>query len=393
MPRRAGSPGRHERSAGEDTAGRGWLARTGWLRPTMGGARGRKLVRPLVGGALLLALSLLLMACYGSPDPQDTIDVRSDFNQKIFDLYALVFWLATAVFIIVEAALVYSVIRFRRRPGDPLPAQVHGNNKLEVAWTIAPALLLAFVAVPTLQTIANTSKVPAPGPDVQEVRIIGHQWWWEVRYPDPSNRDDPAKDLVVTANEIHIPADKTASFILTSADTQHSFWIPKMGGKQDILPTRTNHLHFKPQETGEFYGQCAELCGSSHANMRMRLFVQTQADFDAWMQQQRQQPGDPASDQIRKGRSAFLRSQCVACHSIAGTTAQGVVAPNLTHVGSRTTIAGAVLENTPDNMKRWIEDPQQFKPGHREGYTMPPFQDVLKPEDIDNNVAYLQSLK
>lgn len=337
----------------------------------------------------LLALGVLLSACgFVSGHPQDTLDVRGDYNQEVFNLYTLVFWLAAVVFVLVEGILLYSLIRFRRRVGDRLPAQIHGNNRLEVAWTIAPAILLLVVAVPTLRTIANTSKVPPPGPNVVEINIIGHQWWWEVQYPN---------DKVVTANEIHIPLGKQAVFRLTSADVQHSFWFPKMAGKMDVLPNRMNYLTFTPQQTGEFYGQCVELCGSSHANMRLRLFVDSPADFAAWVKNQQQQAAAATTDLAKQGQAVFMRSACVGCHTIDGTNAKGMVGPNLTHVGSRTTIAAGVLDNTPANMKAWIEDPAAIKPGIypnvRPGYFMPAFQGTLSAQDLDAIVAYLETLK
>ena len=341
--------------------------------------------------ALLALLASLLTACtFQSGDPQDTITVASDFNEKIFSLYSLVFWLAMAVFIVVEILLIYSVIRFRRRPGDPLPPQMHGNNKLEVAWTIAPALLLVIVAIPTLRTMIETSRFKPAGPDVVEVRVVGWQFWWQIEYPGLG---------VVTANEIHLPVGKTAVFSLEAAapnpdapegfkqgSPQHSFWIPQMGGKQDVLPTRTNRMSFTPRATGTFSGQCAELCGTSHANMRLRLIVQEQADFDTWVAQQRQQVTAPTDETLRRGQTNFGR--CIACHTIAGTNAQGTVAPNLTHVASRQTIAG-IMDNTDENLRRWITNPSAVKPGVK----MPAFGDQLRPQDLDAIVAYLRSLK
>lgn len=370
MPAEGGSSGRHA-----------WAVRP--RRPWRYWARWAAFV-VLVG-----ATAILLGACgFVSGDAQDTLDVKGDYNQKVLSVYTLVFWIAAAVFVIVEGVLVYSMIRYRRRPGDKLPPQIHGNNRLEIAWTIAPALLLVIVAVPTLQTIRSTETIPAAGPNVLEVQVIGHQWWWEVQYPGQN---------VTTANEIHLPLGKTAVFRLTSGDVQHSFWIPKMAGKMDVLPTRTNYLSFTPQEVGEYHGQCVELCGTSHANMRLRLIVDTPADFDAWVAAH-QQPAVASTDPLAKqGQAVFLRSPCVACHTIAGTTAQGKIGPDLSHIGSRTTIAAGVLDNTPANMKLWIEDPAAIKPGIvpalRPTYFMPAFKDSLKPEDLNALVAYLESLK
>lgn len=338
----------------------------------------RRWSRPLGSGVLLLILLAILAACT-TGDPQDTLEIRSDLNGKIYSLYSLVFWLAMAVFIIVEAMLLYSVVRFRRRSGDGLPNQIHGNNKLEIAWTIAPALLLVLVAVPTLRTIIDTNRFPAPGPDVVQVKVIGHQWWWEVQYPDLN---------ITTANEIHLPLGKAAVFTLESADVQHSFWVPQMGGKMDVLPTRSNRMVFTPTAAGEYYGQCAELCGTSHANMRMRLIVHEGNDFNTWAQKEQAAAAAP-TDQVRRGQQVFLRSACVGCHTIAGTNAQGNIAPNLSHFGGRTTLAAGILPNTPENLRRWIENPAAIKPGAK----MPAFGELLKPEDLDALVVYLESLK
>lgn len=344
-------------------------------------------LRVAAWGLLPILVVFLLTACT-SNDPQDTLDVRSDFNQKIFNLYALVFWMAAGVFIVVEGILLYSLIRFRRRPGDGLPPQIHGNNKLEIVWTVIPVILLIIVAVPTLKTIIETERVPAPGPNVVQIHVTGHQWWWEVQYPDYK---------ITTANDIVVPEGKVASFTLTSGDVQHSFWIPKMGGKMDVLPTRTNHMSFTPQDIGEYWGQCVELCGTSHANMRTRLIVMKQADFDNWVKQQQAAPAQPTTDQEKAGEQLFMRSACIGCHTINGTNAKGVAGPNLTHVGSRDVIAAGVLQNTPENMAKWISDPAAIKPGinpdDRKGYFMPAFKDQLTPDQIDQIVAYLQSLK
>lgn len=311
----------------------------------------------------LIAVMVLLSACTFE-GPTMTIDFKSPENREIWGLYSLVFWLAVAVFIVVETMLVYTVVRFRRQAGQGLPRQIHGNNRLEVGWTIIPTLLLVIVAVPTVRTIINQAS-PAPA-DAVKVRIVGHQFWWEVRYPDPSDPNNRDKDLV-TANEIHVPVGKTIDFELTSHDVQHSFWVPLLGGKIDLYPNRTNHLKYTPTEIGRYYGQCAELCGTAHGFMKMYVFVQDQATFDQWMSTQRGVAATAAGNTddalIKQGQQLVTGGACVTCHYINGTNMTGRVGPDLSHFGSRTTFSSAWVENNEANLKIWIHNPDQIKPG------------------------------
>ena len=321
-------------------------------------------VRPLAMILPLFAIMAVLSACTFQ-GPTMTIDYKSPENYEIWQLYSITFWLAVAVFIVVEAMLFYAVIRYRRRPGQPLPRQVHGNNRLEITWTIIPALLLLIIAVPTVQVIISQAS-PSP-PDALQVRVVGHQFWWEVRYPDPTDPNNRDKDLI-TANEIHVPVGRTVDFSLTSGDVQHSFWLPLLGGKQDLFPNRTNYIKYTPLEAGKYYGQCAELCGTAHGFMKMYLFADTQADYDAWYAEQKGQVsatanGSAGTDVVKQGQQLVLGGNCVTCHYIEGTNARGRVGPDLTHFGSRTTFAGAWVENNEANLKTWIHDPATLKPG------------------------------
>ncbi len=340
-----------------------------------GGGRGVFLPAILLGYPFLL-----LTGCQGLPTgnqiPQTTIFPVSDFAWKIQNLYAVLFWLSILVFVSVEAILIYSVIRFRRRPETGMPPQVHGNTRLEIAWTIAPAVVLAFIGVPTISTIFDTAR-PAP-PEALKVQVIGHQWWWEFRYPELN---------IVTANELHLPAGRPVTFSLESADVIHSFWLPRLGGKQDVTPNRVNHLTFTPERPEVYYGQCVEFCGVQHALMRLLAVVQPEQDFQAWVRAQQAPPVPPSDDMSRRGAELFARGACAGCHTVAGTTAQGKFGPDLTHVGSRMTIAARTLPNTPENLAAWLRDPQRVKPGNR----MPNLN--LSEEDISLLVAYLQSLK
>jgi cytochrome c oxidase subunit 2 len=335
----------------------------------------RRWLARLAVGALLFGL-LAVCGCTLQEFPQSTVHPQSDFAQSIQRLLeTLVFWVVV-IFVLVEGALIVTVVRFRARPGMPDPKPVHGNTFLEVAWTLAPALILTFVAVPTVLTIFKTqAKAPA---GALEVKVVGHQWWWEFQYPELN---------ISTGSELHVPVGRPVSLTLESADVIHSFWLPAVGGKRDVIPTRTNHMWFTPDSVGEFKGQCAELCGVSHANMHMKLFVQTLADFQAWTAAQQAPPVEPDTTTLAgHGKQVFLEVGCVACHTIQGIS-PGVIGPNLTHVGSRTSIAGSMFPNDPEHLARWIGNPQKQKPGA----TM--LNLGLNPDQIAAVVAYLQSLK
>ncbi len=332
--------------------------------------------------ALTTSALLITTACRG-PFPQSTLSPTADLGFQIDSLFRLIVWFAAAVFVIVEGLLIYVAIRYRARPGQPPPPRVHGHTLLEISWTLAPAVILIIVAVPTIQTILRTQR--APGPNALEVSVIGHQWWWEYRYPQSG---------VVTANELHLPVGRPVVLAMTSADVIHSFWAPRLGGKRDVIAGRTNRIEFTPDSVGVFLGQCAEFCGESHANMGLRVVVDDSTAFAAWVagQQRAPVPPDSLSAGAREGLEAFrtLRqpasNSCIACHAIQGVSA-GVLGPNLTHVGSRATIAGATLSNTPEDLARWLRDPPGVKPGSK----MPKIG--LSEPEIAALVAYLQGLK
>jgi cytochrome c oxidase subunit II len=327
---------------------------------------------------LLVTLLLLLTACGGAPAhfPQSTLAPRSDFSTQLFGLYKDVFWWAVVVFVIVETLLLIALARFRARAGVAEPKPVHGHTVLEIGWTLAPALILVFIAVPTMRTIFSTAGRAPEG--ALPVQVIGHQWWWEYRYPT----------LNISAyNELHIPVRTPIQIELTSADVIHSFWVPRLGGKRDLIQGRTNRLAWRADSAGEYWGQCAEFCGASHANMRLRVIVETDSTFQRWVDQQRAAPATPAKGSpAEAGQQVFRRSPCIACHTITGI-AQGKVGPELSHVGGRGTIAGALYPNTADMLRRWIMNAPSLKPGA----LMTP--QTLSPQDLDALVAYLQSLK
>jgi cytochrome c oxidase subunit II len=259
-------------------------------RPRGPGARKAGARAALTAGLALIAFST---ASCADQYPNSIFTRFTEFNRDIAYLFGILIWLGTLVFVFVEVILIYALLRFRRRKGAPEPKQVHGNTTLEILWTIIPAVVLVFIAVPTVRTIFRTQALPRPG--ALEVIVIGHQWWWEFRYPQftaPSQTSAPGYagriDTLVTANELYVPIGRTVNFTLRSANVAHSFWVPQLGGKRDLIPNHTNYLWFTPDSTdaNAWNGFCAEYCGASHANMRFRAFTVSQQDFDAWARHQ-----------------------------------------------------------------------------------------------------------
>jgi cytochrome c oxidase subunit 2 len=326
---------------------------------------------------------VLLAACTRET-PFNTLAPAGPVAEKQADLFWLVFWIAAAVFVLVEGALVVVMFRFRRRSADDTPRQIHGNTRLEVMWTILPALLLAGVAVPTVGTIFDLAEAP-PGSMV--VKVTGHQWWWEIEYPGLG---------VVTANEAHIPTGEQVIFELTSDDVIHSWWVPRLAGKMDLVPGRTNTMNLAADQPGTYRGQCAEFCGLSHANMRFRVVAQEPADFDAWVDRQLAEAAAPDAEVEQ------ILPTCFACHAIrgqGGPPPEGtgpppdpgamprVIGPDLTHIGGRQTIAGGMLPNDPEALARWLRDPPAVKPGSK----MIDYN--LTEPQIEALVEYLQGLE
>lgn len=296
-------------------------------------------------GALLLAIGCSV----AEPSSYSTLQPVSDYGRLVLDVYGDLFWWTAGIFVVVELLLLYALIRYRGREGDSgVPDQVHGFTAIEIGWTLIPAAILFFIAIPTVRTIFELHG-PPPQPDPLEITVVGHQWWWEFQYPELG---------IVTANELHVPVGRTTRLTLTSADVIHSFWVPRLGGKRDLNPGSENRMWFTPTETGVYHGQCAELCGTSHANMRMQVFVDDTAAFEEWVASMRQ-PAVPDS----AGTMTFLISGCAACHTIAGSPAQGKIGPNLTNMGRRTTLASALIDNTAENMAGWLRNPDSVKPG------------------------------
>ena len=356
---------------------------------------------------LLLASSFGALAVFTACSaPQTTIEPRSDFASDIHSIYVLVFWLGMAVFVAILALTVGIAVRYRERAGH-VASQFHGNVRLELFWTLVPIVLVAVILVPTWRVVVDSSG-PAPD-DALRVDAVGRQWWFEFRYDLDG---DGASDDLVTANELHIPAGRPVAFNLFSEDVIHSFWVPQLAGKVDMVPGHENELWFTADpdaaRAAPYLGQCVEFCGMAHAHMRFRVFVDTPEDFDAWVARETGEGAAPASERARAGEELFLKRVwpvaegpavlgCATCHTVAGTDAKAVIGPSLTHVGSRSTIAAGVLENNLENLVAWIGNPNRVKPGvdslENAARFMPAFERVLTPEQIRAIAAYLLELK
>ncbi len=430
--------------------------------------KGNSRLRSLAQFGLMAAAMLALAAC-ADKYPNTTFEPHSDLGRSIDFLWDRLLLIGTIVFVLVEAALIYVVFRYRRRPTDTgTPPQTHGNATLEIIWTIIPAVILLFVAVPTVRTIIQTQAKAVAGS--LEIEVIGHQWWWEFRYPEYG---------IVTANEIYIPTGRTVNFKMTSQDVIHSFWIPQLAGKRDVIANRTNYIWFTPDSSlsaAVWNGFCTEYCGSSHANMRFRVFTVKPDQFDSWVAGQRKPaafgaaanapapmvmpfpgartdraaeaarpaPAPPSGDatlagagpaytfpqnqaefdyakpqspipaglrftpgltgNAARGQQVYSSAACIGCHVIGGNpSSMGVVGPNLTHFGSRSTIGAGSYPNTPAYLALWIKNARAMKPGSlmptlgKNEYDPQLKQPVttggLDDQQIADIVAYLMALK
>jgi cytochrome c oxidase subunit 2 len=447
-------------------------------------------LRRLLPAALPALLAVAFAACSTAAYPNSVFTNSTEYNREIGFLFKILIWAGTAVFVLVELLLLYTIWRFRRRSDDDRPEHVHGNTTLEIAWTATPALILALIAVPSVRTIFRTQAKASA--DALQVEVVGHQWWWEFRYPQYN---------ITTANELYLPVGRKVNFTLHSQDVIHSFSIPRLGGKRDLIANHTNFLWFTPDSIGEqaLNGMCAEYCGASHANMRFKVFTVTPENFASWAAHQ-QTPaafgavasatsggtvsaandsartkvantqvatqgqagntnpaGGPAVGTPPMGHDmaamnanapvaqaasfiAFPREKipafavpstplpdvqfndalqgdpergrvlitgfqgsCAACHTISGNpSAVGKIGPNLTHVGSRTTIAGGLYPNDSKHLARWIKNARWMKPGVlMPTIGMGQYDPILKmtmtsgltDQQIADVVAYLQTLK
>jgi cytochrome c oxidase subunit II len=326
-------------------------------------------------------LVVMLVACSPDQYPQTTLLPRGDFAKIADDLLDITVRWALLVFVLVEGVLLYAIFRFRGKPGDPEPHQTHGNTIVEVIWTVIPALILAAIAVPTVRAIFQTNATP--GKDALTIEVVGHQWWWEFRYPEFN---------ITTANEMHVPTGRMVSLRMGSTDVIHSFWVPQFAAKRDVFANRETRMWFTAQAEGDYPGQCGEFCGIQHGRMSHRIKAQKPEEFQAWVTHmqtlkkkptppppptaptpprpsERAQEGPPAPPEAvtaatSEGEKLFLAKGCVACHALNAYDApKGMVGPNLGNIGSRSYLAAGTLKNTDENLARWIRDPQGIKKG------------------------------
>lgn len=366
-----------------------------------------KRIKLIFNLSIVMVLSMLLMAC--NPEgPQSTFDAQGPVSEIQKNLFLFTFWIAVIVFIVVEGAILFVTFRYRRR-NDELPVQTHGNLKLEITWTIIPAIIIVIIAIPTVIGIWQTQVMPDEE-DSLVINAVGHQWWFEFNYPS---------EEVVTANELHLPEDTNVIVKIESQDVLHSFWIPKIAGKIDMVPNHENQLWIKADNPGLYYGQCAEFCGVAHAMMRFRVIVHTNEDYQNWLEYMRTPPQDLVSGSDEdEGRKLFV-GNCSMCHTYDSYKKAAyhkeinsqynrweewkkdkensaiVSAPNLTHFGNRITLGAGLKENNYDNLVKWIEDPDSIKIGtrmknHAAIYTT---ENKLSDLEIEQIAKYLLSLK
>jgi cytochrome c oxidase subunit 2 len=308
------------------------------------------------------------------------------------------------IYVGVSALIIYALVRFRARPGDTTePPQVYGSMQIELSWTIIPILIIIMLFLTTARVLFSVQDAPKPA-SALDVIVVGHQFWWEFRYPQSN---------VVTANELHVPLSSASAPIptfikLTSADVIHSFWVPQLGGKTDLLPDRVNEMWIDPQKTGVYLGQCAQFCGAQHAKMLLRVYVDSPDDFRKWIEEQKKAQPELAAQQAslvpvanpastppqiseaitpQNGQQVFEHQACISCHAVRGTAANGRYGPDLTHLMSRATIGAGATLNTPENLLQWIVDPSTYKPG----CLMPAMH--LTDRQNQQIVAYLLTLK
>lgn len=354
------------------------------------------------GMGLTAASLLFLAAC--EQTPRNIADPTTSAAAKSIWFYDMLLLLCGVIFLLVSAAFVYALVRFRAKPGDKeLPKQVHGNTQLEIMWTIAPTLIVIAITIPTLQAIFELEAAPAEGEEVVKINVIGKQWWWEYDYIDPT---DPKKVMFTTANEVHVEEGTHVHLSLTSADVIHAWWVPRLSGKRDATPGREYPIYFKPEVAGVFVGQCAELCGDSHALMGIKVFVHPKEgtnSYDAWVESQLAEAKKPGTSEEEEGRKLFVEKTCNRCHTIRGSgdpstqlvstyNRTRTTGPELTHVGSRTTFGALAMKMTRQNLVQWIHDPASVK----EGVIMadPRYNTVkITPEEAEKLAAYLIKLK
>lgn len=352
--------------------------------------------RPLI---LLISLVALVPLLGCAPDAlQSTFGTAGPVAEKQLLLFNVLLWVMVAVFILVEGALLYSLVKFRRRPGDSLPVQVHGHTGLEITWTVIPTILILALGIWSVFTLFELKDPPATADGALEVTVTGHQWWWEFEYQDA----DGSGRFINTSNELIVPVGRPVNLLLNSDDVIHSFWVPKLAGKVDVVPTRNNRMWFQGDEIGTFYGQCAEFCGTAHALMKFRVHVLSELDYMNWVDNYGQAPGttEALTSTARKGQEIFMSTgACLACHTIEGVPgAMGVLGPNLTGLANKQTFASGVMDLNRENLRQWLKNPNDVKPGNRMSEQAPVYQTAdgnisLTEKEVSALIEYLLSLK
>ena len=359
---------------------------------------------------LLAALFLFATGCY--KDDMSTWEAFGPVAQLQLDLFNVTMWLMVVVFFLVEGVLLYAIIRYRKRPGQPKPPQIHGNNTLEIVLTIIPTILVLGLGIWSVFTLFEIDKPPKSGPTPLQVNVTGHQWWFEFEYPDAGNGKK-----IITANELRIPVDRPIALSLFSDDVIHSFWVPKLAGKLDMIPTHENKMWFQADSDKidedlpvTLFAQCAELCGIAHALMRFRVIVMEQADFDSWAAAYGEPPA--ITDKAKKGKQVFA-ANCTLCHTIDGpddpalaaSRLKGfltggditpVPAPNLTDLRTRATLAAGIINLSETTLREWLHNPEDIKPGNYMSERAVLYQDGdanLSDEEIDALIGYLLDLR
>ena len=307
-------------------------------------------------------------------DALTSLNPQSPQTHAIFNLWIVSAIVLGAIFVIVVGIITYSLMRFRWREGEPDPEQVGGNRRVEIIWTVIPVFIVIFLFALTVRTMSFVDPAPPAEP---ELIVIGHQWWWEARYP---------KSGVIAANEIHIPTGRPIPVLLDSADVLHEFWVAELTRKISNVPGHPNHVWLQANRPGVYLGVCSEFCGTQHAWMRFTVVAQEPAEFAAWEQAQLAAAVAPTGE-AAKGLALFQKMSCVSCHAIHGAGAEARVGPDLTHFASRKQFGSGIAENTPENLRSWLHDPQNVKPGVK----MPNFK--LTDEQVSQFVAYFETLK
>lgn len=295
--------------------------------------------------------------------------------RSIFGLGFVAAIIFAAIFVIVAGLIVYALMRFRWREGEPDPKQFAGNHKVELIWTAIPCMIVIALFALTARTMSLSDPPPALEPDLI---VTGHQFWWEARYP---------KSGVVVANEIHLPLGKAFSVRLESSDVLHEFWVPELARKITAVPGHPNHLWLQADQPGTYLGICSEFCGAQHAWMHFLIVVEPAAEFAAWEQSQLQLATKTLNETTTRGLALFQQKTCVNCHAINGVTVEARVGPNLTHFAGRRQLGAGIADNTPENLRRWLTDPQRIKPGCH----MPDFH--LTAAEVESLAGYLETLK